>query len=71
MAEAAVAGDRFERVADGVSEVQDAAQAPFALVGHDHIGLDAAAIGNDGCQCGAVVREDRRKVRCHPVEQIA
>ena len=36
MQEARVAGLRFERVAEGVAEVQDAAEVAFALVGRDY-----------------------------------
>ena len=47
MAEAPVLGDRLERVADGVAEVEDAAQPALALVLRDDIGLDAARL-DDG-----------------------
>ena len=45
--EAAVLGDRFERVAGGVAEVEDAARPGFALVGGDDLALDAARLGDD------------------------
>ena len=46
MREAAVAGDRLERVADRVAEVQHAAQPALALVLLHHLGLDPAGRGD-------------------------
>ena len=45
--EARVAGFGFERVPEGVAEIEDAPQAAFALVGRNHFGLDAHRIGDD------------------------
>ena len=47
VAVAAVFGDRFERVAGGMAEVQDPARAGFPLVGGDDVGLDPARLGDD------------------------
>ena len=47
VAEAAVLGHRFERVAGGVAEVQDPPRPGFAFVGGDDVGLDAARLGDD------------------------
>ncbi len=44
--EAPVAGHRLERVAEGVAEVQDVAQAALALVALDDVGLDPAGGGD-------------------------
>ena len=42
-----VAGLGLERVAEGVTEIQDAAQIAFALVAGDHFGFHADGIADD------------------------
>ena len=42
-----VVGGGFDGVAEGVAEVEDHAEAGFALVGGDDVGLDADAGGDD------------------------
>ena len=45
--ETGVAGFGFESVAEGVAEIEDAAEVAFALVGGDHFALHADGIGDD------------------------
>ena len=53
---AAVAGNRFDRVADGMAEIEDRAAAGlFAFVAGDDVGLELARAGDDRAQ-GVVLR---------------
>ena len=69
MAEAAVLRDRFERVADGVAEVEDAAQAALALVLRHDVGLDAARLDDGRHEHRRVAREDRLGVAREAIEE--
>ncbi len=50
-----VAGGGFDGVAEGVAEVEDHAEAGFALVGGDDVGFDADAGGDDAGEEGGVL----------------
>ena len=47
MQESRVCGLGFERVAERVSEIQDAAEVAFPLIGGHDLGFDAHRIGDD------------------------
>jgi hypothetical protein len=77
VAETAVPGDGFERVAGRMAEVEDAPRPGFAFVeGHD-VRLDPARLGDDRHQRVGGARENRlalardaieeRRARRHPV----
>ena len=61
MAEAAVVGQRFERVADGMPEIEDAPRAGFTLVRGDHARLQPAAFGDERSESVRVAPKDRRQ----------
>ncbi len=67
--ELAVVGGRLDGVADGVTEVEDHAQAGLLLVLADDLGLDADAGGDDLLQGGGVSRQDGVAVLLHEAEE--
>src|SRR5215471_6472475 len=56
---AAVTSDGFERVAKGVTEVEDLAEAGFPFVFADDAGLDDDGAANDVVERGGVTTQDR------------
>ena len=58
--QALVAGFGLERVADGVAEVENAAQAAFLLVGGDDFGLQLYARGDHAFQFHGIALQDLR-----------
>ena len=60
--EARVAGFGFQRVAEGVAEIQDAAQIAFAFVAADHFGFHADGVVDDAVD-GVRMRARARR-RC-------
>jgi len=69
MEEAGVAGFGLEGVADGVAEVENAAEVAFFFVGGDDFALDADALADDGLEAGGVEGEDFGGVEGHFVEE--
>ena len=61
--------DGFERVADGVAEIQDGPQAAFGFVLLDHLRLDLAATGDDRCQGTRVAAEQFGQITLQLLEQ--
>ncbi len=55
---APVAGERFDAMADGVTEIQDGPKAAFLFILGDDLGFDVTAAGDDSCQNGSVARQD-------------
>ena len=68
--EVLVTGFGFQRVADGVSEIEDAAQAGFALVGGNHLGLHLHTFGDQPFQRGGIALQDALAVLLHEVEDV-
>ena len=69
--EFAVAGNRFERVADGVAEIQDRAQTALGLVLAHHAGFDLAAAGHDRGERVRIALEQFGHDLFEPLEQFA
>ena len=67
---ALVGGERFERVAEGVAEVEQRALAAFAFVCGDDGGFGRTAAGDHGLQCRRVVRGDGGAVFFEPGEEV-
>ena len=65
----AIAQARFNRVAKGVTKIQDGPQARFALVLTDDPGLDLATALNGVGQRGRVFGQQRLKVDFQPAEK--
>ena len=65
----AVVRNGFERVADGVAEIQDGPQAALGLVLPNHLRLDLAAAGHDRRQRARVAAQQLRQVALQPLEQ--
>ena len=68
MQESRVLRFRFERVTDGVAEIQDAAQIAFALIRGNHFGLDAHGVGDDAVDGGGFLREHARRALIEQLE---
>ncbi len=58
----------LQRVADGVSEIQDAALAAFPLVGAYHLGFHPNAFGDQSLQQRAIAPQQSVAVRLHQLE---
>ena len=65
----AVVGDGFERVADGVAEIQDGPQAALGLVLPHDLRLDLAATGHDSRQGARVAPQQLGQVALQPSEE--
>ncbi len=70
MQEAGVAGFGFEGVAEGVAEIEDAAEVAFALVGGDHFALHADGIGDDAVHGVRLARQHVAAAIGEKAEQI-
>ncbi|MNX86132.1 hypothetical protein D3C86_1180010 [compost metagenome] len=66
---AVIIGRRFQRMAEGVAEVEQRAHAVFFLVGHHHIGLGLAA-GRNRLDAGGAAGADFIPVLFQPEEEI-
>ena len=70
MQEPRVARFSFERVAEGVAEIQNAAQAAFALVGGNHLHLHAHGVGDDAVHGIGLARQHIRAAFGQKSEQL-
>ena len=70
MQKAPVAGGRFERMADGMPEIQNLPQAAFAFVLVHHVRLDRRASGNDAPERSRIAPKHRRHALLKKSEQI-
>ena len=57
MKELRILGFCFERMADGVAEIQDAAEPSFAFVGGNDFGLNPDGVGDDSLDHCWIFRE--------------
>src|SRR5215475_10995820 len=70
MFQTAVGCDGFERVPDGVAEIEDAAQAGFALIGRDDLGLDLATARDDAGEQRRIEPGDPFQILLDQGEQV-
>ncbi len=70
MQEVFVTGFHFQRMPDGVAEIQDAAQIALAFVGGDHVGLHAHRLGNQPLQRRRVLLQNALVVLLDEVKNV-
>src|SRR5262245_341872 len=70
MFQTAISGDSFERMSDGVAEIEDAAQTRFAFIGRDDFGLDLATARDHSGERHTIERIDPFEIVLDQGEQL-